>query len=188
MSGQRLPPTDGLLPRRVYRACPIMGTWERLGSRWARLPHAGFAGECALGVFSLCKSCFQVIQVRDIDLCGPMACFPGAYILRALPWTHVRVWDPLGAAATRRFTGKWPGPGTRRARNPRWEPGMGMIPDPRQIGPGGWRRGWTPDPRQIGDGDGGASGPGPDPRQIGPAGDRGWGWTPDCRRVPSSCT
>ena len=24
-----------------------------------------------------------------------------------------------------------------RARNPRWEPGMGMIPDPRQIGDGG---------------------------------------------------
>jgi len=23
-----------------------------------------------------------------------------------------------------------------RARNPRWEPGMGMIPDPRQIGDG----------------------------------------------------
>ena len=36
------------------------------GSRWARLPHAGFAGECALCAFLLCKSCFT----RDIDLCG----------------------------------------------------------------------------------------------------------------------
>jgi hypothetical protein len=27
--------------------------------------------------------------------------------------------------------------GPCRARNPRWEPGMGMIPDPRQIGDGG---------------------------------------------------
>ena len=34
-----------------------------------------------------------------------------------------------------------------RARSPRCEPGMGMIPDPRQIGDGEW--GWTPDPRQI---------------------------------------
>jgi hypothetical protein len=51
------------------------------------------------------------------------------------------------------------------ARNPRWESGMGMIPDPRQIGDGdgsgppilanrGWGWGWTPDPRRIGDGDG----------------------------------
>jgi hypothetical protein len=30
----------------------------------------------------------------------------------------------------------WIGTIRRRARNPRWEPGMGMIPDPRQIGDG----------------------------------------------------
>jgi hypothetical protein len=55
-----------------------------------------------------------------------------------------------------------------RARNPRWEPGMGMIPDPRQIGDGGGDP-WTPDPRRIGD-------------------RPGMGMVPDCRRVPSSCT
>ena len=43
-----------------------MGTCARLGSRWARLPHAGLAGECALCAFLLCKSCF----IRDIDLCS----------------------------------------------------------------------------------------------------------------------
>ena len=66
MSGQRPPPTDGLVPRRVNPVRPVLGTCARLGSRWARLPHAGLAGECALCVFSLCKSCF----IRDIDLCG----------------------------------------------------------------------------------------------------------------------
>jgi hypothetical protein len=92
MSGQRPPPTDGLVPRRVCPARPVLGTCARLGSRWARLPHAGFAGECALCVFSLCKSCF----IRDIDLCRPMAWFPGAYVLRALSWAHVRVWGAAG--------------------------------------------------------------------------------------------
>ncbi len=101
----------------------------------------------------------------------------------------------------------------RRARNPRWEPGMGMIPDPRQIGDGdgsgrpipgesgmgmpvgvdprssanrGWGWGWTPDPRRIGDG--GGDGP-PIPR----AGDRGsipdprgWGSGVDWKAVPAA--
>ena len=102
MSGQRPPPTDGLLPRRVCPARPILGTCARLGSRWARLPHAGFAGECALCVFSLCKSCF----IRDSDLCGPMAWFPGAYILRALSWAHVSVWGAAGRSCN---TPAWPG-------------------------------------------------------------------------------
>jgi hypothetical protein len=44
-----------------------------------------------------------------------------------------------------------------RARNPRFEPGMGMIPDPPQIGD--WGRGWTPDPRPFRDGDGDGDGP-----------------------------
>jgi hypothetical protein len=92
MSGQRPLPTDGLVPRRVCPARPVLGTCARLGSRWARLPHAGFAGECALCVFSLCKSCF----IRDIDLCRPMAWFPGAYVLRALSWAHARVWGAAG--------------------------------------------------------------------------------------------
>ena len=103
MSGQRPPPTDGLVPSRVCPARPVMGTWARLGSRWARLPHDGLAGKCALCVFSLCKSCF----IRDIDLCGPMAWFPGAYVLRALSWVHVRVW---GAAGRGCHTPTWPGP------------------------------------------------------------------------------
>jgi hypothetical protein len=92
MSGLRPPPTDGLVPRRVCPARPVLGTCARLGSRWARLPHAGLAGDCALCVVFLCKSCF----IRDIDLCGPMAWFPGAYVLRALSWAHVRVWGAAG--------------------------------------------------------------------------------------------
>ncbi len=68
----RPPPTDGLVPRRVWRVGParstvtttsIMGTWARLGSRWARRPHAGLAGECTLCAFLLCISCF----IRDTD-------------------------------------------------------------------------------------------------------------------------
>ena len=102
MSGQRPPPTDGLLPKRICPARPILGTCARLGSRWARLPHAGLAGECALCVFSLCKSCF----IRDIDLCGPMACFPSAYALRALSWADVHV---RGAAGRGYHTPAWPG-------------------------------------------------------------------------------
>ena len=91
-SGYRPLRTDGLLPRRVCPARPVMGTWARLGSRWARLAHAGVAGNRALCAFSLCKSCF----IRDIDLCGPTACFPGAYALRALSWAHLRVWGATG--------------------------------------------------------------------------------------------
>jgi hypothetical protein len=53
---------------------------EPLGSHWARLPHAGFAGECSLCVFSLCKSCF----IRDIDLCGPMASLVALHALHAV--------------------------------------------------------------------------------------------------------
>ena len=69
-----------------------MGTWARLGSRWARLSHAGLAGECALCAFFLCKSCF----IRDIDLHRPMAWFPGAYDLRTISWPHGRVWGAAG--------------------------------------------------------------------------------------------
>ena len=50
-------------------ARPIMGTCARLGSRQARLQHAGLADECALCAFFLCKSCF----IRDMDLHRPMA-------------------------------------------------------------------------------------------------------------------
>jgi hypothetical protein len=51
-----------------------------------------------------------------------------------------------------------------RNRDPRWEPGMGMIPDPRQIGD------MDPESRQIGGGT-----PTHDPRQIGDGdGDRGF--------------
>jgi hypothetical protein len=54
-------------PRRVLPARPIMGTCAaRPGSRWARLPHTGLAGNRALCAFLLCKSCF----LRDIDLCA----------------------------------------------------------------------------------------------------------------------
>ena len=102
MSGQRPLRTDGLVPRRVCPARPILGTWARLGSRWARLPLAGFAGECALCAFLLCKSCF----IRGIDLHRPMAWFPGAYDLRALSWAHGRVW---GAAGRGCHTPAWPG-------------------------------------------------------------------------------
>jgi hypothetical protein len=41
-----------------------------------------------------------------------------------------------------------------RERNPRWERGMGMIPDPRQTGDGDGDYRMIPDPQQIGDGDG----------------------------------
>ncbi len=40
-----------------------------------------------------------------------------------------------------------------RARNPRWEPGMGMIPDPRQIGDGDGDGPPIPGKSGIGDGD-----------------------------------
>jgi hypothetical protein len=60
-------------------------TCARLGSRWARLPHAGLAAECALCAFLQCKSCF----IRDIDLCGPMAAFLALHTLRALSWGTV---------------------------------------------------------------------------------------------------
>ncbi len=46
-----------------------------------------------------------------------------------------------------------------RARNPRWEPGMGMIPDPRQIGDGGGDGPPIPGKLESGIGDG--DGPGP---------------------------
>ena len=63
-------------------ARPVMDTCARLpvGSRWARLPHAGLAGECALCVSSPCKSCF----IRDIDLCRPIAAFLALHALRVL--------------------------------------------------------------------------------------------------------
>ena len=93
-SGKRPPPTDGLVPRRVYPARPVLDTCARLGSRWAQLPHASLAGERALCVVFLCKSCF----IRDIDLCRPMAWFPGAHILCTLTWAHVRVWGAAGRA------------------------------------------------------------------------------------------
>ncbi len=68
-----------------------------------------------------------------------------------------------------------------RARNPRWEPGMGMIPDPRQIGDGDGDSapGWTI-PGKSG------MGMGMDPRSPANRGS-GMGMIPDCRRVPS-CT
>ena len=70
-----------------------------------------------------------------------------------------------------------------RARNPRWEPGMGMIPDPRQIGDGGG------DGPPIPGKSGMAVGTRMDPRSPANRGS-GMGMIPDsvCRRVPSSCT
>ncbi len=96
-----------------------------------------------------------------------------------------------------------------RARNPRWEPGMGMIPDPRQSGGGGGGGppipgksgmgmappGWTPDSARVGSPANlnRGSGMGVDPRS--PANlNRGSGMGMDprrlsaTRRVPSSCT
>ena len=35
-------------------------------------------------------------KCQDSDLQPPMAWFPGAYALRALSWTHVRVWGAAG--------------------------------------------------------------------------------------------
>ena len=35
-------------------------------------------------------------KCQDSDLHRPMACFPGAYALRALSWAHVRVWGAAG--------------------------------------------------------------------------------------------
>ena len=102
MSGQRPPPTDGLLPRRVCPARPILGTCARLGSRWARLPHAGFAGECALCAFFLCKSCF----IWDIDLCGPMASLLALHALRTVCGATRRVWRAAGRGC---HTPAWPG-------------------------------------------------------------------------------
>ncbi len=58
---------------RCLQAC------ARLGSRWARLPQAGFAGECALCTFFRCKSCF----IQDTDLCGPMASLLALHALHA---------------------------------------------------------------------------------------------------------
>ncbi len=52
-----------------------MGTCACLGSRWARLPHAGSAGESALCTFLLCKSCC----IRDIDLCSGVWQPPAAF-------------------------------------------------------------------------------------------------------------
>ena len=43
---------------------------------------------------------------QDSDLHRPMAWFPGAYVLRALSWAHVRVW---GAAGRGCHTPAWPG-------------------------------------------------------------------------------
>ena len=74
-----------------------MGTCARLGSRWARLPHADLAGDCALGVVFLCKSCF----IRDIDLCGPMAWFLALHAWRAVCEATRRV---LGTADSGRHT------------------------------------------------------------------------------------
>ena len=73
-----------------------MDTCARPGSRWARLPHAGLAGNRPLCAFLLCKSCF----IRDIDLCGPTACFPGAYALSALSWAHLCVGGVAGGCNT----------------------------------------------------------------------------------------
>ena len=78
-----------------------MGACARLGSRWARLPHAGLAGERALCAFLLCKSCF----IRDIDLCGPMAALLALHASCAISWAHVCVW---GAAGGRHRRGLYP--------------------------------------------------------------------------------
>jgi hypothetical protein len=62
----------------------------------------------------------------------------GATNVRASAWYYI-AWDLKLQLQSRRFAFKLllafrPGHGNR---GPRWEPGMGMIPDPRQIGDGG---------------------------------------------------
>ena len=141
MSGQRPPPTDGLLPRRVCPARPVLGTCARLGSRWARLPHAGLAGECALCVFSLCKSCF----IRDIDLCGPMASLLALHALRTVCGATRRVWRAAGRGY---HSPAWPGNAhfahssyVNRAlfgistSADRWPPCWRCMPCARYVGP-----------------------------------------------------
>ena len=141
MSGQRPPPTDGLVPRRVCPARPILGTCARLGSRWARLPHAGLAGECALCAFFLCKSCF----IRDIDLCGPMASLLALHALRTVCGATRRVWRAAGRGY---HTPAWPGsahfvcfPYVNRAlfgtatSADRWPPCWRCMPCARYVGP-----------------------------------------------------
>jgi len=46
------------------------------------------------------------LKCQVCDLRRPMAWFPGAYVLRALSWAHVRVW---GAAGRGCHTPAWPG-------------------------------------------------------------------------------
>ena len=130
-----------MVPRRVCPAHPVMGTCARQGSRWARLPHAGLAGECALCAFLLCKSCF----IRDIDVCRPIIAFLALHALRALSWAHMRVW---GAAGRGCRTPAWPGsahlvyfPYVNRAlfgissSADRWPPSWRSMPCARYVGP-----------------------------------------------------
>ena len=85
-----------LVPRRVCLAWPVMDTCARPGSRWARLPHAGLAGNRALCAFLLCKSCF----IRDTDLCGGVWQLSAVHALLALSWAHMRVWKAAGSCRT----------------------------------------------------------------------------------------
>ena len=73
-----------------------MGICARPGSRWARLPLTGLAGEGALCALLLCKSCF----IRDIDRCGPMAALLEVHALRALSWAYMRIWGSAGSCHT----------------------------------------------------------------------------------------
>ncbi len=90
---------------------------------------------------------------------------------------------PVGSKSTQRALLVSPATasGRIRARNPRWEPGMGMIPDPPQIGArdGGGARDGPPIPGRSG------MGMGMDPRSPANRGSGMMGMIPDCRRVPS---
>jgi hypothetical protein len=79
--------TDRWPGSQVRMTCaPCQGTCPRLGSRWALLPHAGLAGECALCAFLSCKSClysgYRPLQTR-------VAAFLALHTLRALSWDTV---------------------------------------------------------------------------------------------------
>ena len=76
-----------------------MDTCARPGSRWARLPHTGLAGNRALCAFLLCTSCF----IRDIDLCGGVWQLPAAFQTRIC--AHGR--DHEACTASKAAVGRW---------------------------------------------------------------------------------
>ena len=64
----------------AYVLCALSWAHVRVWEATGRGCDTGFAGECALCAFFLCKSCF----IWDIDLCGPMASLLALHVLRAV--------------------------------------------------------------------------------------------------------